>query len=174
MATRNDKWSGTAKEALEVKSGGWFGTLESAIDALGKLAEVSAKRAQRHGECTVGLDKVRVVYGLSIRTGLDGKQTHRAEPFGNVHAGNDGITVDEIREPLVDVFDEGGEVVVTAELPGACKDEITVGQRGDILAIESRGERQYAKEIGLPSAIDGDSLRTKYNNGVLEIRARKV
>jgi len=175
MVTRNEKRSGAAKESLGVKSGGWFGTLESAIDVLGKLAEVSAKRAERHGECTVkGLDKVRVVYGLNIRTGLDGEETHRVEPFGNVHAGYDGIIVDEVREPLVDVFDEGGEVVVTAELPGASKDEITVEQRGDILAIESHGERQYAKEIVLPSAIDGDSLKKKYNNGVLEIRVRKT
>ena len=175
MVTGNDKRSGAAKEALEVKSGGWFGTLESAIDTLGKLAEVAAKRAERHGECAVkGLDKVRVVYGLNIHTALDGKQSHRADPFGNVHAGNDGIIIDEVREPLVDVFDEGGEVVVTAELPGARKDEITVEQRGHILAIESHGERQYAKEIALPSAIDGDSLQTKYNNGVLEIRARKA
>ena len=75
---------------------------------------------------------------------------------------------------VVDVFDEGREVVIITELPGAREEEITVEIRGDVLTIESHGERHYAKEVLLPSAIDGKSVQRKYNNGVLEIRARKV
>src|SRR5215831_1131784 len=66
------------------------------------------------------------------------------------------------------------EIVVTVELPGARENEIKVEQRDALLAIESQGERRYAKEVLLPGAIDGNSLQKKYNNGVLEIRARKV
>ena len=79
-----------------------------------------------------------------------------------------------MREPLVDVFDEGTEIVVTAELPGAREDEITIEQRDAVLAISSQGERRYAKEVLLPGAIDGNSVKKKYNNGVLQIRARKI
>jgi len=82
--------------------------------------------------------------------------------------------VDEVHEPMVDVFDEGSEIVVTAELPGARENEITIEQRDAVLAIESQGERRYAKEVVLPGAIDRSSVRKKYNNGVLEIRARKI
>jgi HSP20 family protein len=95
------------------------------------------------------------------------------ERFGNVRPSREGFVVDEVREPLADVFDERDEVVVTAELPGAKEAEITVELKGDMLTIESKGERHYAKEIVLPVEVDAASLRKKYNNGVLEIRVRK-
>jgi HSP20 family protein len=72
------------------------------------------------------------------------------------------------------VFDEGTEIVITAELPGVREDEITIEQRDSVLAISSSGERRYAKEVLLPGAIDGSSVKKKYNNGVLQIRARKI
>ena len=45
--------------------------------------------------------------------------------------------------------------------------------KGDVLTIASHGERHYAKEVQLPSAIDSKTLKKKYNNGVLEIRAQQ-
>ena len=164
------------KEGLEVEIGGLFNTLGGAVDLLGKLAEAGAKRLQHQGEFTLkGLgDGARGVYGFSIRTGRGGEGADRVEPFGNIHATTEGVIVDEVHEPMVDVFDEGSEIVVTAELPGARENEITIEQRDAVLAIESQGERRYAKEVVLPGAIDRSSVRKKYNNGVLEIRARKI
>lgn len=164
------------KGALEFELGGLLSTLGGAVDLFGRLVEVAARHAEQSGDATQEGrgDTARGVFGFSIRTGPGGAGIAGVEPFGNVHAAKDGIVVDEVREPLVDVFDEGGEVVVTAELPGAREDDITIEQRDGILAIASRGERPYAKEVLLPSAVDGDSLQKKYNNGVLEIRARKV
>ena len=49
------------------------------------------------------------------------------------------------------MFDERDEVVVTAELPGAKDAEIAVELKGDMLIIETKGERRYAKEIDLPA-----------------------
>ena len=95
------------------------------------------------------------------------------ERFGNVHRKGEGSVVDEVREPLVDVFDEHNEVVVTAELPGATEAEISVEIKGDLLTIEMKGERSYAKEVVLPGEVDAASLQKKYNNGVLELRIRK-
>src|SRR5262245_14438847 len=174
MVKKGTKRSDDAKDGLEL--GGFFGTLGNAVDLLAKLAEAGAEHAQHQGEFALkGLgDEARAVYGFSVRTGLGGEGAGRVEPFGNIHATKEGLVVDDVHEPLVDLFDEGGEFVVTAELPGAREDEITVEQRDAVLVIESHGERRYAKRIPLPGAIDGESLRTKYNNGVLEIRARKV
>ena len=176
MAKKDARRSDDAKEGLGVELGGFFGTLGNAVDLLAKLAEAGAEHAQHQGEFALrGLgDEARAVYGFSIRTGLGGEGAGRVEPFGNIHATKEGVVVDDVHEPLVDVFDEGGEFVVTAELPGARDDEIMVEQRDAALVIESHGERRYAKKILLPDAIDGESLRKKYNNGVLEIRARKV
>lgn len=174
MVRKSTKHSGAAKEGIDVDLGGLFRGLGDAVDLIDKLVEVGKKHAEHQGEFGVkGLgDKVRGVYGFSIRTGIGGES--RVEPFGNVHSTKEGIVVEEVREPLVDVFDEGQEVVVTAELPGAREGEITVELQGDVLTIKSEGERHYAKEVPLPAAVDGQSLQKKYNNGVLEVRARKV
>ncbi len=44
--------------------------------------------------------------------------------------------------------------------------------QGDVLAIETTGERKYAKEI-LLSAAPG-SLQKSYTNGILELRLKKA
>ncbi len=166
--------AGGSRGEPEIEIGGLFRNLGEAVDLLGKLVEIGGTSAQQ-GEFRVkGLgDKARGVYGFSVRTGLGGASGARVEPFGNVHRSREGFVVDESREPIVDVFDERDEVVVTAELPGAKDAEIVVELKDGILNVETKGERRYAKEIELPAAVDPASLQKKYNNGVLEIRMRK-
>ncbi|SJZ58785.1 HSP20 family protein [Enhydrobacter aerosaccus] len=166
--------TGGKDDGPEIEVGGLFRQLGEAVDLLGKLVEVGAVHS-RQGEFRVkGLgDKARGVYGFSIRTGLGGESGAQVERFGNVHPSREGFVVDEVREPLVDVFDEADEVAVTAELPGVTEAEITVEVLGDQLTVESKGERRYAKEITLPAEIDPATLQRKYNNGVLELRMRK-
>ena len=174
MVRKSTKTSGAAGEGLELDLGGLFRGLGNAVDLIDKLVEVGKKHGEQQGEFSVkGLgDKARGVYGFSIRTGIGGES--RVEPFGNVHSTDEGIVVEEVREPLVDVFDEGQEIVVTAELPGASEGEIKIDLQEDVLTIKSEGERHYAKEVPLPARVDGGSLQKKYNNGVLEVRARKA
>lgn len=176
MTKKSTTHSGETKEGLNIELGGLFRGLGDAVDLIDKLVEAGKKHAEHQGEFNVkGLgDKVRGVYGFSIRTGLGGDDSARVEPFGNVHTTKEGIVVDEVREPLVDVFDEDKEIVVTAELPGARESDIAIELEGDVLKIKSQGERSYAKDVPLPAAVDGKSLHKKYNNGILEVRARKV
>ncbi len=171
--TRKAK-AGGGRDKPEIEVGGLFRSLGEAVDLLGKLVETGGTH-ERQGEFHVkGLgDKARGVYGFSIRTGLGGESGAQVERFGNVRPSQEGFVVDEVREPIADVFDEHNEIVVTAELPGAKEAEIAVQLKGDILTIESKGERHYAKEITLPVEVDAASLHKKYNNGVLEIRVRK-
>jgi len=158
----------------EIEVGGLFRQLGEAVDLLGKLVEIGGTHA-RHGEFRVkGLgDKARGVYGFSIRTGLGGEARPQVERFGNIHPSREGFEVDEVREPLVDVFDEGEGVGVTVELPGVTEAEISVSLDADRMTLETTGERRYAKEIALPAEVDSASLNKKYNNGVLEMRMRK-
>ena len=180
MAKKSTKPDGSFKDGIEVEIGGLFSTLGNAVDLLGRLAEAGAKHVQEHVQHRDDLtvepldDEAHGVYGLSIRTGRGGAGADNVEPFRNIHAATEGVVADDVREPLVDVFDEGTEIVITAELPGAREDEITIEQRDSVLAISSSGERRYAKEVLLPGAIDGSSVKKKYNNGVLQIRARKI
>jgi HSP20 family protein len=176
MVKKRTTHSHGEKEGLDIELGGLFRGLGDAVDLIDKLVEVGKKHAEHQGEFDVkGLgDKVRGVYGFSIRTGLGGAGDTRVEPFGNVHTTKEGIVVDEVREPLVDVFDEDKEIVITAELPGARESEITIEVEGHLLKIKSHGERSYAKDVPLPAAVDVQNLHKKYNNGILEVRARKI
>src|SRR6516165_2996748 len=145
MVKKSANPSGSTKEGLEVELSGLFGTLGNAVDLLGKLTEAGVKHLQHQDEFTLN--------------GRGGQGADRIERFGNIHATTEGVVVDDVHEPLVDVFDEGTEIVVTVELPGARENEIKVEQRDALLAIESQGERRYAKEVLLPGAIDGNSLQ---------------
>jgi HSP20 family protein len=168
------KDSEDAESGIELGFGGLFRGLSDIVDLVGKLAEAGEKHIERQGEFRVkGLgDQARGVYGFSIRSGIGGSKP-RVQPFGNVRASEDGLVVDEVREPLVDVFDENHEIVITAELPGVAESDISIRFEGDAMTIETLGERHYVKEVDLPSAVDPKSLKQSYNNGVLEVRVDK-
>lgn len=165
---------GDGEGPVELNLGGLFRGLGEFVDMVGKLAEAGEKQVSRQGEFRIkGLDdRARGVYGFSIRSGIAPNKP-RVEPFGNVRAGKEGLVVADIREPLVDIFDEADEVVVTAELPGVSDRDISITFEADRLTIETRGERHYVKELVLPSPVDPDSLAQTYNNGVLELRIAK-
>ena len=74
------------------------------------------------------------------------------ESFGNIKTSKEGPVVDDVREPLVDTFDESAEIVVVAELPGVAESEISVNVQDDILSIQTTGTYKYAKEVLLSSA----------------------
>lgn len=179
MATGKRGSSGKAKPAedeavVDIGLGSLFKGLGDLVGVLGKLAEAGEQQTSRTGEFKVkGLgEKGRGVYGVSVRVGIGGEP--RVERFGNIRSTSEGPEVVDVREPLIDVFDEGGEIVVAAELPGVRNDAIHIEVRGDILALSSTGQRQYAKEVLLPSAVDPDSMRRSFKNGLLELRLKKL
>src|SRR2546428_13743368 len=56
------------------------------------------------------------VYGFSMSVGSDGKPEVRE--FGNLEQSSRGPLLKEEREPLVDVMEDGDEIVVGIEIPG--------------------------------------------------------
>jgi len=106
-----------------------------------------------------------------VRTGVGG--VPHVEHFGNIRSTESGPEVAEVREPLVDVFDEKDEIVIAAELPGVSEEEIQVEVQEDVLSLQTNGARKYAKEVLLPAAVEADSLKKTYTNGILELRLKK-
>jgi HSP20 family protein len=117
-------------------------------------------------------DKVKGVYGFSIKMGLGGKPV--IEQFGNIKATEKGAVVAEVREPIADVFDEGDKLVVVAELPGVAEGDIHLEVKDDILSLSAEAkDRKYRKEILLPSPVDATSMESSFRNGILELTLRK-
>ena len=136
------------------------------------MAEQGQEEVKREGEVK-GPGGIRGVYGFSVKVGAGGTPT--VERFGNVHGTEAGPTVSEEREPLVDVFDEGGYVLVVVELPGVAEAEIRLEAQDDILTLRAQGrERKYFKEVLLPALVDPGSLKQSLQNGVLEVRLDKM
>ncbi|MDQ0507099.1 Hsp20/alpha crystallin family protein [Xanthobacter agilis] len=153
--------------------GAVFRGLGGFVEMLGTLVE-KAEDIQQQGEFKVkGLgDQARGVYGFSVRTGIGGIPQVRR--FGNLNTGAKGPVVDDVREPLVDVFDEAKEVIVTAEIPGVAENEITLSLEGQNLSLATTGRHRYAKTIALPGSIDPASLERSHRNGILQVKLRKV
>jgi HSP20 family protein len=153
----------------KISFGGLFKGLGNIIDLASKLSEEEVEKTGK----IKGLPKdVKGVYGFTIRTLVGGKPV--IETFGNVRDTAKGPVVEEVREPLVDVFDEKEYILVIAELPGVSRDEIKIEVSGDILNLTaSDKDRKYAKEILLPSKVKSDPVKTSYRNGMLEIRLEK-
>jgi len=152
----------------KISFGGLFKGLGNLLDLASKLSE---EGVEKRGEIK-GLPKgARGVYGLSIRT-LAGKPV--IESFGNIRETAKGPVVEEVREPIIDIFDEEDHVLVIAELPGVSEEEIKIEIAGDILRLTaSDKDRKYSKEILLPGKVKPESMRTSYKNGILEITLKR-
>jgi HSP20 family protein len=172
----------TAKSGLnlDLGFGGMFKNIGDLVDLISELAdkaettETTEGGVTKSGEFEVkGLgEKARGVYGFSIRTGSGGAP--RVERFGNIRKTEDGPVVADVREPLVDIFDEDAEIVIVAELPGVSEAQVQVELKDDIVTITTNGDRRYAKEILLSADVVQDSLRQTYTNGILELRLKKA
>ena len=125
--------------------GGFLGKLGSVMEKLVDLAETGQSLSQS-GELK-GLDpqgKLRGVYGFSIKTGTgdQGEREVKIEPFGNIHRESSGdAVVEDVREPLVNVYEEDDHVLVLAEIPGVSKKDVQLDLSDDRLTIRASAAR---------------------------------
>ena len=152
--------------------GGIFKGLGSLIELLGEMEQEGKSEVTRTGEVK-GPGRTRAMYGFTVKIGAGG--VPRVERFGNIRETEMGAVVEEVREPMVDVFDEGNEVVVIAEIPGVAESDIKLEIKEDILLLSASDEgRKYSKEVLLPCAVAAETMKSSYHNGILEIRLTKA
>ncbi len=152
-----------------------FAWLGGVVEQLSEAVEKTKEgEITKHGEFKVhGLgEKARGVYGVSVKMGLGGEPAFQS--FGNIHPTAKGPEVSEVREPLVDIFDEDKEVLVVAELPGAMEKDIAVTVKDGTLTLEASGNHRYAKDVELPAKVKPEPVRKIYRNGLLEVRFAKI
>ena len=152
--------------------GGVFKGLADLIEKLGDLAD-KGQQLKKSGEFQQ--KDLKGVYGFSVEMGLGdkGDQEIKVEPFGNVRRDErSGETVvQEIREPVVDVFEEKDFTLVVAEMPGISTRDVKLEVKDDLLTIIARKQdKRYRKEILLPRAYPREKMQMSCNNGILEIK----
>jgi HSP20 family protein len=93
--------------------------------------------------------------------------------------------------PAVDVYEDGGNICVKADLPGFAKKDLEVklidnileitGEKKSAEKIDQRDylkfERSYGKfsrTLRLPEGLDSEHVMANFNDGVLEIKIPRV
>lgn len=94
-------------------------------------------------------------------------------------------------EPPVDITERDDALVLTAELPGMSRKDITVELENNVLMIrgekkeehEQKGEERYVYErrygsfsrsFTLPRSVDPDRISARFENGVLTVTMPKA
>jgi HSP20 family protein len=111
------------------------------------------------------------VYGFSY-TAEPGKEPVFRE-FGNIKPSYRGIEPSPGREPLVDVMSEKEKYKVFVELPGVEKEKVKLDVAEDSVEIKTEDEKKFYKMIYLDSAVDPDSAKASYKNGILTLELDK-
>ena len=92
--------------------------------------------------------------------------------------------------PTVDIFEEGNDLVVKAELPGIKKDDLNVtitenritisGEKKQEEKVEKKNYHRiessygsFSRSFRLPENVKGDASKASFKEGVLEIRIPK-
>jgi HSP20 family protein len=111
------------------------------------------------------------VYGFSY-TAEPGKEPIIRE-FGNIRPSYKGIEPSTGREPLVDVMDEKDKYKIFVELPGVDKNNVKLDVAEDSVEIKTEDDKKFYKMLYLDSAVDPESAKATYNNGVMTLELEK-
>jgi HSP20 family protein len=92
--------------------------------------------------------------------------------------------------PPINVWLGDNSVVVTSELPGVTRDDVTLNLQEDVLTLEGtrrpseeqganwqRRERAYgsfSRAVQLPFRVDPNKVQARFNNGILEIELERL
>jgi HSP20 family protein len=169
----------TGLEAL-AEIGKRLGQLPHAVkDAVASAQGGQGGEGTRQHEFTIDTPAgpLKGVASMGFRSGsLAGAGQRRGAPGASPRPRSRAAAPDVqgAREPLIDCFDEGDDIVVTAEMPGVRPDELDFGIEDDALVIRSTGERRYHAAVPLPAPVVTASLAPELRNGILSVRLRKA
>ncbi|MDZ4723989.1 MAG: Hsp20/alpha crystallin family protein [candidate division Zixibacteria bacterium] len=92
--------------------------------------------------------------------------------------------------PRVNITETKDKIVLTLEVSGISKDDVTVKVKDDLLTISGKRERkiagedekqirtelrygQFARSFTIPESVNRDTISADYSNGLLEISLEK-
>lgn len=154
-------------------SSNFFGGINNLVDRLTELAE-AAESLEESAETgsTAEDSNIDGVWGVRVRSAVGGEDVEFSE-FGNFQEDDDGdtVVVDELREPMVDIFEEEESLLVVAEMPGAAPDDLDLEIDGDLMVVGAETESvNYRRELQLPVDCSDRTPELRANNGIFEIR----
>lgn len=149
-----------------------LGNLGELVEKLGDLAE-KGESLKKSGDLKES--DLKGVFGYTVNVGL-GDVKSRVETFGNIRRDDTtGESVfDDVREPVVDIHEKDGYLLIVAELPGVSEENVKLDIKEKILTLTAaQGDKKYQRKIMLPKAFSSESITASCANGILEIRCQQ-
>ncbi|MHA2244049.1 MAG: Hsp20/alpha crystallin family protein [Candidatus Hodarchaeales archaeon] len=151
----------------------------------------------RHSDFSDKPEHGPITYGYSVRIGPDTNYKPEIRQWGNLnnHRRKQGLpelefplkglseprlpAASTINERFVDFIDDDNDnhLKVIVEVPGFTKETLTIDidEEGTEITLTGTSEnRELSETIKLPSKIEVKSIKSQVNNGVLEIRGKKI
>ena len=151
-------------------------TLRERIKAAGGKERLSDEAWQAGGASVSGYIRTGGILGdQEFHVGTMGTPSQRrgetvAKPHGRRQAGAD------VGEPPLDLFDEGDEIRIVADVPGAELADLELKAEDRLFSLATRpaARRSYRRDVALAAAVDPNLVAVTCRNGVLEVRLRKL
>lgn len=159
--------------------GGLFDGVSNLITKFGELAEKgeSLRASVGEGETSSG-KKFTTSYGVNVRfgggkdvTGKDGDYSVQPVQKPSKPDSKPTTSIPRVREPNVELYDEGDHVQIIAEMPGVCSEDVHLTFIEKSLWIQGMSKvAEFKKELLLPREFGPEQVTITANNGVVEIR----
>jgi HSP20 family molecular chaperone IbpA len=133
--------------------GAIFKEINRMIDSAARSPRKRKSGFTRTGEIKgAGTKKLKAIYGFSVE-----------------------LERSRLRPPGIRLEEKADQIVITARIPGAKKENINIRLKNRILQLTAGDSgRKYHKKIPLPSRVKKRMLRSTFRNGVLKITLAKA
>ncbi len=163
----NDPWWKRRK-----KRNNWFNDIYDELERLGELIDDTMNKAfdESNENSSVKWNRSK---GFSIKFSSDGKP--RIEEIKRRQTWDEEEDNIDDQDPLVDLMDDGENLIILVALPGVDKESIDLRVTENCLTFAVDGsDFEWYDELKLPTRVNPKLARASYKNGVLEVKLSKL
>lgn len=169
------------------------------IGELAEKGEQFRKSQEENGNAQTGTftssnGAVSGAYGFNVKFGPGTTSSQKVQPFVSKQSNRQNhntspqstranaenpspkadftpTTIDRLREPHVDLFEEADHLLIVAEMPGVAVENVQLEFNGTKLLISGTGSKvDFRREVELPKECKENDVTIEANNGVVEIK----
>ncbi len=109
-------------------------------------------------------------FKVAFTCSLDADGCVRVDEFGFL---GEGLKKKQPEQPLVEIIEFEREILAVVDATNLPRKDIDFKISGSSLVLSEKGSKKFMKQVTFPCIVNEGSVRTSFNNGVLEIRLSK-